>query len=421
MADDVVLNNAPHDPALNKIWGQAIGWTLRSGQKLSDETVTPVYEKLLKYFTDASGNVNPNKHPFPMPIRKPYKFRGIPGLVIRPATLDDVQAIARVLVDRGNMSLEIAIRNVTDAIEHKLSWAFIWEYNGQPLQFETVYIGFDDPDQVYLGMTTHFNRERPHWLWRELEKPLWDWLRKAGFTRLYSFLRTDREFWLPALQKNYGCKVVSKTEKYFRLEFDLTADDIFKGWPKRRTLGPTWRWAHEDFQYREMQEDEIPMVEQWIDDTFRLKLPRKQIAKAMLRIWWDLDRATVLLGYKGDELRHVRIVRERDADGKVASVAMLNPIWKKDHKVAVYGSVQWLQSVGYTEVTSFVPESQWVRPHTQFFLSMGHVKVKQQHHQYAEVFFEVTTDVNEFLQQSVNEWMAKPWRAPEGSDKGLPE
>jgi hypothetical protein len=400
----MTLHNVPRDERLHHIYSDALAWAMRRGLPVTDENVQPIYESFLERYREADGSINPDKQAFATPAELPYAFPDVPGLIVRLATLDDVPLVVGTLVRRGNYSVERGQVLIEDAIKHRLCWAFLWEWNGKPLQFEALFLGTQG--DVYLGYTVHLTRERPHWFWRELERPLWRWVREAGFTYVGSLLRADRSFWLPVLKENYKAEVVEDkvNEQFIPLRLPAR-DDVFQGWPARRTAGPDWSLTFGNITFREATEADFPAIADSIATNFK-RLSRRDIVEEILDAWWHLDRAAILLGYENGALKYARAVRTRR--GNDANISMLNPISRSvGNLTATYAFGQWLKALGYETVTSFIPEEQHITPSTQAFLAAGHMKL-QRVLQFNQPFYEYQADVTEFAAQTLDEWLAKP-------------
>lgn len=331
---------APHDLSLHPIWNHAIAWTRFTGKNAhAQEEVYPVYQRFLE--------TSSPEHPY----KTPYHFPDVPGYLIRQATLEDVPLVAETLTAAGNFPRDIAYRLITDAVTDPFSWGFVWEYKGEVLQYEGTRLGLDR--QCYFGHTVHIDHARPHWVWRESQKPVWDALQAAGYDFVISAVRRDREAWLPIILDMYKGKQRTVTNHAFLIEFDVRHQDIFRGWPERKTLG-AWEYTEGDCVVKEATDyDAVQafLVEQWKGRS------RSKLILEMLDRWWNLDRASIIAGYRAGNLEYVRLARERGQAGR-ASIGALTRVTPNQEEFT-RGFFEWMRQVGYQTATYFVPESDY--------------------------------------------------------------
>jgi hypothetical protein len=215
----------------------------------------------------------------------------------------------------------------------------VLEWQGQPLQVEQ--LDLTGPRPV-VTLTFHFNRERPHWFWREAERPVLERLQALGYTELLARTRKDRPDWIAALQRNYGATVLGEWDQYTaRLQFPLaTALSKMKGWPARPTA-----------PIPGLQEITPEQAEPLIEQAWGPGHPRLPLAKRLAHEWYHLDRAAILAAPDG-----IRVVRVRDAEAKVASIGWLTPM--RELPSATPAVETWMRAVGFARVTAFVPAAQ---------------------------------------------------------------
>lgn len=326
---------APHDLRLHPVWNHAINWTRHvGGDPYSDEAVRPNYERFLAMESPT--------HPY----ETPYQFP-IEGYVLRKATLDDVELVARTLEAAGNFTYDVAKQMLTNSVTYPFSWAFVWDYNGRMLQYESVTLGLDG--KCYLGHTVHIDHTRPHWFWRESQKPVWNALAAAGYSLIRSSLRRDRETWLPHVLEMYQGKRLLDLPKAFVIEFRTDAD-VFQGWPERKTLGPDWQYTEGDVVVTETQN--IGPLQSWLHEKWKDSTRLPMIMNILDR-WYNLDKATCLLTHKAGQLVDVRVVRFRR--NTTAARSILVPVVgvpDESHR----GCHAWAKQAGYTKLTSMITE-----------------------------------------------------------------
>lgn len=298
----------------------------------------------------------------------------VPGLRITPFTHNHLDSAAALAIETGlhpavcpgvseNHPRECsppeshAWMEIARRIDAPNRMALAVEYKGTPLQLEIFRL---DGVSATVGFTVHFTRERPHWFWREAEKPVFDALRVMGVNKLFSYTRSDRPDWIQSLKDNYGAIEVSTTANNTVLEFPLTG--YFQGWPQRRTAGAGWTWEQDKLIVREATEAEIPDVLAMIDATYPVLSPQIPIAKKMVDWWWNLDKSALLIGIEDGVITHARLIRPRR--GTVSGVGMISLAGALTGPF-VDGMRAWQAAVGYTKGTMFIPERMLASPEVQ--------------------------------------------------------
>jgi hypothetical protein len=230
-------------------------------------------------------------------------------------------------------------------------WKFILEYNSNPLQVELV--SFNE-GRATISFTMHFNRERPHWFWREAERPIFERLLKAGYQKVYSRTRKDRPDWIESLKQNYGAVEVAEEEKVKILEYQIDLGR-FTGFPQRKTL-PDWSYRNDTVYAREGTAEDLPQIRDLIDKAWGGN-PRKLISLNNLEMWMNLDRATSLLIFKDDALIDVKLIRHR-RNGVAATSYLIpakalgNDLYHTSRQIAHL----WMKEAGYAQ-SSFMLET----------------------------------------------------------------
>jgi hypothetical protein len=324
-------------------------------------------------------------------------FPGVPGLQIQPMGHQHLNAAAKVAIDyniylptcpgltchctppEAHSWLMLAQR-----IDNGDAWQMALLFNGVPLQFELVNIV---GDTATFALTYHMSRERPHWFWREAERPVFEALKAVGVKKIQSRTRADRPDWIQALKDNYGAVETGEWDsKTKRLEYPLDLT-IFKGWPARRLLGfdmttgpvRTWEATAADIPAMKVLAAQIPGAQ-------------RQIALRMIDEWWHLDRATILLGSRNGNLRYIRAVRE--SRGTVAAIANLATLFDEVGQGAMGTHVKtWARQVGYTALRSLFPSRLVSTAAAQAQIARSGARVVGERTQYLEPFTEIVTDL----------------------------
>jgi hypothetical protein len=297
-----------------------------------------------------------------------HDFDDVPGLRVRPLTADDLEPAAAGAVESGLQHARCpdeaapccrppeahAWFRLAERIDRDDTWQLVLEHDGRPLQMELILV---NGDQAVFSYTTHFTRERPHWFWREAERPVFERLRSAGVTRIHSRTRKDRPDWIQALKDNYGAVDDGVwDDKTVRLRFD--PDEALKrctGWPARRTAGQAWAWAQGPIKVWEGTEADLPAVEALIEQIGSES--RRAFIRERVKDWWHLDRATLVLSARDGELTTARLIRSR-REGK-SGLFVFSPLTTErltHHRTALAGVKEWHRRAGYSKITYHTPE-----------------------------------------------------------------
>jgi hypothetical protein len=289
-----------------------------------------------------------------------HAFTEVPGLRLLPMTSSMLDTIAPIAAESGVYSTEcrdgcqppeahVWLR-LAERLDRQDTWQLVLEYSGRPLQIELLEFFGDIPT---IGLTVHLTRERPHWFWREAERPVFDALRDRGYTVLRSRTRNDRPDWIAALKQHYSAVEIGQTSYGTLLEYPLEAPGVFQGWPVRKTAGPGWTWTDGTLTIREATAADVPALRAHVTTAWGAN-QRVAVALQVLEEWWALDHATILLGTVAGQLMDVRLARFRKT--RLAGNASATP-WRADptHGLMARGVATWLQTVGYDTASTFLP------------------------------------------------------------------
>ncbi len=294
------------------------------------------------------------------------EFEAVPGLRLRQLVPADLDLMAPLAVETGiypetcpgdppccRPASAHAWCQLAARIDRDNTWQMTLEYRGRPLQCELVEVG----PVPTITLTMHFNRERPHWFWREAERPVLERLRARGAEHVLTRTRKDRPDWIQSLKDNYAADEMTELETTKVLRIPL-ATAPFTGWPARRSAGPGWVWQQGGVRLWEGWPGDLPAVEALIDQvavgqvggaTLRARLRR------MLEEWWDLDRATLLLSSWQGVLESARLVRPRR--GTRSGLSFLTQFPSTRLGLIQQGVKAWHRAVGYTHATMFTPDA----------------------------------------------------------------
>ena len=290
-------------------------------------------------------------------------FAGVPGLRLRALTCMDLDRAAALAVETGIYPATCpdaaapcctppeahAWMSLAHRIDRADTWQTVLEFGDQPLQFELI---TRQDDQATFSLTMHLTRERPHWFWREAEAPVVTALGAQGVARLRSFTRSDRPDWIQALKDNYGAVEVAQRANTVHLEFSMNEMlQRIQGWPARRrvTTGTAGTLT-----LREGTAADLPALDAWIDR--ELASGRAAISKRVVREWYALDRAALLLVEDAGSLLAAQCLRARR--GTTAGWSYLGNLARLGVQNAAVRDLvtAWSRLEGYTRLTTFVPQ-----------------------------------------------------------------
>lgn len=350
------------DERYKPLWEMAVRRTAKCLQRTpTTDEIVAVYADLVPRFTESDGTVNLEKKAFVLP-NLPYAYPEAPGLILRPLQPQDAEIIAPLMVyPELETSRRVAAIRAADPFTQTLAW----EYRGRLVQTES--LRWKPDGSVEIGMAVHC-MPRTAEFWREIEKPVFERLKSMGITTMSTLtLNKLLPYWEPILHNFYHAKAgrVSPLTTHFTYPLDLA---VFKGWPKRLTLGPDWKWTHEaaGLVVREMRQDELvtvsrDLVQSWGSETH----PRLALSRQVLDEQWWLDRATVLVAHRGDEQVGVFILRPRSKPGLVHyAYATRDEAPEKDllYRVIHRAAAEWAYDAGFTVMVGSVPPSVWNNP-----------------------------------------------------------
>lgn len=324
---------------------------------------------------------SPVPGPFPLP-NLPFAFPEVPGLEVRQAGTDDLDPVAQEMVARGEMPAECpegygcgctprsrhAWMRLAEEWDDPRYGQFLTTWQGRPIQWERLWLPEDSTVPISTR-TWHLTRERPHWFWREVWRPVADGLAQLGYSEVRGWVRGDLGYWARSLEQHYRGQVLSTGPHRIEVAYRLAAIP-FQGWPARRTGGVGWEHRVGSVVVQEATDADLPVVDTWLAGN--LPPARAPYVRQMLQEWWHLDRAACLLVWEDGQLAGVRVVRERQATR--SNIGFLGPVPQEGAGSAVIatdGVRRWHQAAGYTTATAFIPAWQATNPRMVAQLARG--------------------------------------------------
>jgi hypothetical protein len=359
-------------------------------------------------------------HPPDTPV---HDFSEVPGLCLRPLRHDDLDLMAPLAIETGvypaccpedapccsppeaHTWCQLASR-----IDQPTTWQLVLEFNGRPLQFELVYL---DPLHPTVTLTFHMTRERPHWFWREAERPVFEALRARGYQHLWTRTRKDRPDWINALKLNYRATEVTELEHTKVLEFPLDTT-LFQGWPARRSAGDAWSWTHAPTRLtvREMAPDELAGIRRDLAQSWgRKDHPALPNVRRICDEQWALDRATMLVAVRDGILVGAFSLRQR-RETVVHSAVLTrfgDPAADPVARLVYRGVCEWAHQVGYQTLTGMIPDAVYNSASFRRALQHTRAQVVTRHTRFRTPMVEVAHDLAAIAQEPVSAW--ERWRA----------
>lgn len=336
-----------------------------------------------------------------------------PGLVVRFMLEREVDDLAKLMLASGawdGMTLQECWTlahtwwSSSNVWALALDWAEHGELPGRVLQYEMIH--FDDKrSTARAGFMTHVSRERPSWFWRECSKRLFEQLMYLGYTRLSSQVRPDRKDYADSLTEGYGAENLGLINGFWSLRYDLaTMVASAPGWRAPETARTGWTpepgiSVREGYGDADIEAALTRVREAWYGR------PRGVYADEMLRERLALDAGTLLLGYVGDELRTVWVMRWK-AEG-VVNWAVATPWDPSAENGKLYReATRWCASAGFTTIQVYLTGSQWdhVAMATQR-LRMGWAETGRVSND-AGTFIDAMADIASLLTRPTDAWTA---------------
>ena len=404
----------PHD---DRVLWRALRASGRTGGEACGERTS--YRALQAQCPDIPAGVTPPSPLSHRPDDEPsgYDFADVPGLRWVSLRYEHLDLIAALAIETGLYPAQCPNRpaccrpaeahawlQLANRLDHAEAWQMMLEFQGQPLQFELVLV---PPQRATISLTMHFTRERPHWFWREAERPIFQALRARGYQSVRARTRKDRPDWIDALKRNYGAVEVQELDAVKVLEFPLDLAR-FSGWPARRSAGVGWSWSGRGgVVVREMQAGEYSQIRDALGPLWGSAAnPAAQDAQRRMEEYWNLDRGTTLLGIVNGQLVQVHSFRERRprvASG-VVHTRVTDPAADAAIRTIRQGFNVWAVQVGYDALTGFVPETTWNNVVFRRYLQHIGVTPLGRWTKFRQPMIETTIDLAAMLARSDDEW-----------------
>lgn len=233
-------------------------------------------------------------------IKPPYEFEFQPGLKICASTEDDIDIWESQMISSGLYNALDAYRLAGQWLSDPQTWNVKVVWRDRILQLENYH--FAGNNIAWNGFMAHIDRSRPQWFYRQMATPILKALYAEGIETIMASVRGDRKDWAEYLKRTYGSEILKTTEK--EITFRTKIKDsmaLIPEWPKRKTLGPDWKWQKDGVLVREATEADFPSIYAAIDKSWGDN-PRKQLAISLFEDGWALDEAAILLTIKGEEV-----------------------------------------------------------------------------------------------------------------------
>ncbi len=278
----------------------------------------------------------------------------LPGLRISLATEDDLNIWEAEMIRSELFTEDEAWIKAANWLSNPDVWCIKTVWKNRVLQIETYH--FEKDGSVSAGFTSHLDRGRSVWFWRQMAKPVFNALYSHGMEAIRTSIRKDRQDWVDHLKEAYGAEELKQTDVGIHLRYRIKDSlNLIGEWPVRRTLGSAWKWEKNGILVREAQQNDWPDIRKELNLSWG-ESPRKDFALRVLNDRYDLDNAQILLAFVDGKIIEGKTIREKELT--ISSITQIKAYDKQDayHDDAYVGFLQWQKDVGYKE-SSFTVES----------------------------------------------------------------
>lgn len=257
------------------------------------------------------------------------------------------------------------------------TWPIVATWKDEILQVERYKITPGNPT-VYCGFTTHIDKERPHWLWQQLARPVFKSLQYVGIGQIESRIRADRPDWAESLRNSYGADLIEgQPGESTLLRYPIkTSLQFMPEWPYKRTTAD-WSWTDGSITVREGSESDFADIKQWAKETKGVWSSKDKLPK-MLEKWIEIDNATVLLAIKDGAILDIWLVRPRGSTLSGVVSLGFNPESPLD--LIRPGMHKWQKDHGYDKSSFFIKKSLKDMPVVKGLLGKGWSEEKEHTH-----------------------------------------
>jgi hypothetical protein len=277
-----------------------------------------------------------------------------PGLRISLATDADLNTWEAEMIRSELFTEDEAWIKAANWLSNEDTWCIKTVWKNKILQIETYHFGKDG--NVSAGFTSHLDRGRPIWFWRQMAKPVFNALYAHGFEVIRTSIRKDRQDWVDHLKEAYGAEELKQTDIGIHLRYKIKDSlSLIGEWPIRRTLGSDWKWEKNGVLIREVQQNDFPDIRRELNSSWG-ESPRKDFALRVLNDRYELDNAQILLAFVDGKIIEGKTIREKEPT--MSSITQILAYDQNDsyHTDAYVGFLQWQKDAGYKE-SSFTIET----------------------------------------------------------------
>lgn len=299
-----------------------------------------------------------------------------PGLRLCLSDEHDLDVWVNEMVASRLYSEESARDNASRWIKNPLKWAIKTMWKNKIIQLEAFHFFTRLKPVLWGGLAVHVDRVRPHWFWKVISRPVLSSIYNHGFRTIKTHVRSNAPVYAKFLQQAYGYQLIKETDRGFLMSMEIEdAITRIEDWPKRRTLGPDWKWEKDGILVREATEADFPAIYKAIEDSWGDN-PRKELALSRTEDLWKLDCATIILGFKDGKILNARAYREREQLNVNLAVFPVK-LWTRagrpqspDFRNIDVAFDIWQLGVGY-KTGSAIIETKLYSPHAEIWHETG--------------------------------------------------
>lgn len=283
--------------------------------------------------------------------------------LVDEAALPDLVARVRPLADLYVKSAPDIRDMVHRWVTSPSTWCLGVYWRDAPLQYETYHFrGPGAPREIMGGFNTHIDRERPHWFYREVGRPILEALVRLGVRSVHSYIRADRPDFAQYLAATHGHTIhgLAPNGRTIHVSCDpRQALAACTGWPARRTAQPVTRGR-------------LTVSACGVDEALAL-LPglwigasptRARLAERLLHERYWLDCGTLAVGTESGVPKALWVTRDNVLGGPECAHTTLSP-WAAAPRLLHKLILEWELALGYTTAASVWEAWMWDLPRSR--------------------------------------------------------
>ena len=325
-----------------------------------------------------------------------------PDLKYRLSTEDDIPVWLEKMKESGEYSVDDSERLILRWLYDSKTWPISTIYKNEIIQIEL--FTFDtgrNALSVYGGFGSHVDRSRPYWFWSCVAKNLYRALDKVGYEKIYADVLPQYPSYVAFLMKQYGAKEIvnSTNSDKIHLIFNVEkALGLLPDWPERMTLGKDWKWEKGSIITRELLEDEIPLIHNYIETVWK-DSGRKPLLYQTIDKRYNLDNGTLLGVFENGQLisPHIFVNRFNNLGLTLSGVSRKDNIPMNTLIKIFTGLCSWAKAKEFKTITNIIEKKLYDR-NKKLYDALGYTVIKV--HSQKEPMIEFSLDVEDYLRKN---------------------